>query len=666
MNENLSRFLKENPHCFTMELTNFAVDKESRMLPMTFFKPYLVTKWWGNLKLLSKPKNVDLSRWKQKQGVPFLMNHNPEDQRGMIFNGYLKDDVLGGDAKFSRNPMGEELMNDVMDELRPYSSVGFEILNARELPVDEMNDEEKNLALKTEMPIYEINLWKPVEGSSVWMGEIPTVGTFSLDYYDLKKKEEIIKFSNEIGLPVKFEQKLNINSITKRSTPMKLDELEQKDREILEKEAEGKVIVKLQVDREAAEKLRKEEIEAFYKDWKDKVPKEINLEDVKNDHIKLGRPAADFSEFILNVRVGQIKKAAAKPTLQLTRKELEGYSLSRGIAAVVNGEGSPELDISQEYAKLSGNKSDKRGSSFYMPHSVLDHNFMKRRGIQKFATDVNTTATTGGEFVGTDHIGGEWIDALRSEMILDQLGMRMLPGRKGNIEIPKLSAGNTFGWAATENAAVTEGDPATTEITMTPKRGGFFVDISKTAIIQSDPALDVVLNEDGRQVMGLGFQAGVFHGSGAGGQFTGIQNLSAVNNSSMASASWQKVLAAIKEIKSDKAALGLLTWVTNATGEAVLRGRTKETGYPVYLLGDDDRLAGRAVKFSESISNNGNAAYIFLGAFNQAYYALWDALDITVDMLTLATTHQVRITFNQLADFNVRHHQSFWYANDLD
>lgn len=665
MDEKLLKYLRENPHCFTMELTTFEMDREKRMMPMTFFKPYIVSKWWGNLKLMSKSKNVELSRWKQKQGAPYLMNHNADDQRGMILNGYLKDDVLGGDVKFSRNTPGEELMNDVVDGIRPYTSVGFDILNGREMLPEEMNDEEKNICIQTQMPIYEINLWKPVEGSSAWIGEIPTVGTFSLDYFDLKKKEEIIKFSNEFGLPIKFDQKLTINSNKKRNEtmPPKLSELEQNDRVVLEKEAEEKVKLQLNNDREAAEKLRVAEIEAFYKDWKDKVPKEINLEDVKNDHLKLGRPAADFSEFILGVRVGQIKKAAAKPTLQLTRKELEGYSLSRAIAAMINGEGSPELDISQEYSKISGNKGDgKRGSSFFMPHNVLDHNFMKKRGLTKFATDVNTTAGTGGEFVATEHIGGEWIDALRSEMILDQLGMRMLPGRKGNIEIPKLSAGNTFGWAATENAQVLEGDPATTEITMSPKRGGFWVDISKQAIIQSDPALDVVLNEDGRQVMGIGFQAGIFHGSGASGQFKGIQNFTSVNNTSMASASWQKILAAIKEIKSDKAALGLLTWVTNATAEAILRGRTKETGYPVYLLGDDDRLAGRSVKFTESI----NAGYIFLGAFNQAYYALWDALDITVDMVTLAREHQVRIVFNQLADFTARHDQAFWYASDLD
>jgi len=666
MDGKLAKYIKENPHCFTIEHNAVNFDSEKRIIPMTFYKPALVSKWWGNLKVLAKPKNVNLSRWKQKQGAPFLMNHNIEDQRGMVLNGYLTDEVLGGDVKFSKSGLGEELMNDVIDGIRPYSSVGFEILEYRELPLEEMSDEEKNLSVLTQMPVYEIFNWKPVEGSSAWMGEVPTVGVFSADYFDLQKKEEIIRFANEFGLPIKFDQKINYNlNINKRSTemPPKLNELSQEDQNVVLDEAKKKVKIELSEDRENSEKLRKADIEAYYNEWKDKVPANVKLADVKDNHIKLGRPATDFSEFILNVTTSQLKESAQKPTIQLTKKEAEGYSLSRAISAMLNGDSSPELDISEEYAKVTGKRGEsKKGLSFFMPHSVLDHRFMKKRGMAKFATDVNRTATTGGEFIGVDHIGGEWIDALRAEMILDQLGLRMLPGRKGDIKIPKLTTGNAFGWAATENAVVLEGDPATTEITMTPKRGGFFVDISKTAIIQSDPALDVVLQEDGRQVMALGFQAGFFHGSGASGQFKGLVNLTSINNSSQASVSWATILAAIKAIKSDKAALGPLSWVTNAYGEAVLRGREKASGYPVYLMGDDDRLAGRMAKFTESITEK----YIFLGAFNQAYYAMWDALDVVIDPFTLATYHQVRITFNQLADTTVRHDEAFYYANDLD
>ena len=120
--------------------------------------------------------------------------------------------------------------------------------------------------------------------------------------------------------------------------PTKLNELSQEDQNVVLDEAKKKVKIELSEDRENSEKLRKADIEAFYNEWKDKVPASVKLADVKDNHIKLGRPATDFSEFILNVTTSQLKESAQKPTIQLTQKQVEGYSLSRAISAMLNGD----------------------------------------------------------------------------------------------------------------------------------------------------------------------------------------------------------------------------------------------------------------------------------------------------------------------------------------
>jgi hypothetical protein len=78
-------------------------------------------------------------------------------------------------------------------------------------------------------------------------------------------------------------------------------------------------------------------------------------------------------------------------------------------------------------------------------------------------------------------------------------------------------------------------------------------------------------------------------------------------------------------------------------------------------MDDAGNVARRECLISEAVQAN----HIFLGAWNQAYMAFWDALDITVDPYSYATYFLVRITFNQLADFAVRYPEAFFYADDL-
>lgn len=422
----------------------------------------------------------------------------------------------------------------------------------------------------------------------------------------------------------------------------------------LNQKGENKMdLIVVNEEKKLAEEQRVSSIDALTRDWKEKV-KDANLEETAKLYKASGKSAENFADHILKLKEEEYKQAAAKPTVLLTGKEKENYSLSRAISSVLNGQNSFELEISQEYARQSGRKGEGGKHSFFLPHNAIVGSLGKR--------DVNTTATTGGEFVGTDHLGAQWIDVLRNQMVLTELGVTYLPGRKGNIEIPKLSSANTFGWAATENAVLTESIGVTTEVTLSPKRGGTFIDISKTAIIQSDPALDVILTMDGQAVMARGFDKAGLHGAGSGGAITGVKSTTNVNSDqSFASLEWQGILNSIKEIKAANAALSPLKFVTNAAGEALLRGREKASGYPQYLMDDNGLLAGRPCLISEQV----DASHVFLGAWNQAYMAFWDALDITVDPYSYATYFLVRITFNQLADFAVRYPEAFFYADDL-
>lgn len=667
MDEKLLKYALENPHSFTMEMNKVELDRENRIIPMTFFKPYLVKKWWGNLKLLAAKKNVDLKRWKQKQGVPFLQNHFIDDQRGIILNGYLKEEVLGGDVKFSRNPPGEELMIDIEDGIRPYSSVGFDILKIRELPEDEMNDEEKSMAISTKMPVYEVYLWLPEEGSSVYSGAIPTVGAFSYDYYDLKKKEEIIEFANEFNLPIKFDQQIKLNSKTNiKENEMTKEELAaQKEEEKKEKlEREKQVEIKIQQDKEAAEKLRKDTITKLADDYKDKV-KGIKLNELKEDYINTGQPFQKFGELITDNIVKQATGKRGIGDVSLNGDEAQSYSVFKAFDSVITGAKCFERDISEQCAK----QMEVSPKGIIVPYSammaayarVLPHKFRKALKEQ-FDLTVGGSGT-GAELVGTDHLASEFIGILYNRALAFQLGVRQLPNLVGDISIPKMTAGSTFGWAATETGDFSESTPTTAELNLSPKRGGTWVDISTKQIRQSNPAVEGLVVDDLFMAMNLGIDLAFWHGTGSSGQPTGLFLTSGIGDFPGASMDLNAALAAQSDVEVANADVNTMSYVTDPTSRNLLRGRSIESGDAKRLV-ENNQLAGYPIQVSNQIT----AGYMAFGDYSQGVVGFWGAAELVKDTSSLAQRKQglISILIEQFIDVGIRRTGAFSMADDVD
>ena len=119
-----------------------------------------------------------------------------------------------------------------------------------------------------------------------------------------------------------------------------------------------------------------------------------------------------------------------------------------------------ELEISAELARMEGRSTD----GILMPYSVFE-----RR-----ADTITTTAPPagpGGNLIGTDHMGGQFIDMLREANPLTGLGMRVMSGLVGNCEIPRLKSGTSVGWFG-ENSAIPQTDAQMDSITLSPKHVG--------------------------------------------------------------------------------------------------------------------------------------------------------------------------------------------------
>lgn len=650
MNDKIKKYILDNPHSFTLELNDVSIDQEKRIIPMTFFKPYVVTKWWGNLKLLTKKENVALKRWTQKQGAPFLKDHLAEDQRGIILNGYLnKDGVLGGDVKFSRNPGGEELMTDIVDGIRPYSSVGFDIKKIREMNVDDMSDEEKKLSIETQMPIYEVELWEPIEGSSVYSGAVPTVGAFGYDFYDLKKKEEIIELLKEFNLPVKFDQKINYSTIKTKENQMEktAEQLALEQREAAEKAA-----IKINEENAKKEEKRKASITQLAADYKEKVKADLGT--LRDLYIKEGNDAKDFAKQIGDLIVSE-SRSVAKPTVELTEGETKLYNPINAIRAAMNpGMKCFERELSDEYAKKSG----QTPTGIFLLHNAVLPKIGRNKKSEKFDLTAGT-ATSAAELVGTDHIGSMFIDYLYEKMVLDNL--TLMPGRKGNIEIPVLSASAGYGWAATEAGTTAEGEPTTTERTASPKRGGRYIDITKQLLIQSDPSAESIFVNDLLKAMALGIQNAVLNGTGANGQPTGVKITSGIGDAgSLASMEWAKAVEFETLIDDSLGDDSGMYYVTRRAHRGALKSRVKETGQATYIC-ENNVVNGYQMRTTNLVTTGD----MFFGDWSQVIVPMWDGVDLIFDPYTNAPSGLVRITANQLLDIIVRYPSAFSYGDQF-
>ncbi len=98
------------------------------------------------------------------------------------------------------------------------------------------------------------------------------------------------------------------------------------------------------------------------------------------------------------------------------------------------------------------------------------------------------TDSAGGFLRPTDHLGDQFVDALRSRLVMNELGARFMTGLRGDVAIPKLATGVSAGFVA-ETAATSEVNAVFSQITMSPKSLGAFTDVSRHLLLQSHPSL---------------------------------------------------------------------------------------------------------------------------------------------------------------------------------
>jgi len=693
MNEKLKTYLTGRRNALSMRLAEDALakaDKENRIVPMVFAAPYYVMRWYGILVLGFKEECVRLERW--KQGAPYCMDHNLGDQRGIIESGYLSS-VLGGNVRFSENPPGEYLYKDVLGKIRPYTSVGFDIHKIREIPVEEMSDELKNLCIKNECKAFacdEPGAWEPLEGSSVPLGANPTVG---VDYTSLLDGEEllsIIKMSNEfeIGkLPKVFAEKYHaeIVELSKQFAPEKLHsqfseqfglQNSKPTITIPKKEATMPEVVEKTPEQLAQERAAKKvRFEKIGEKYVSRVGGREVVNEVINEALELDKDAS-YVRGALGILIRDtdpIEQPAS--LLQLNDKQKKQYNILGAIRHQIDGSkfGGFEAELSQEVSKRV--KDEETGATIgepmhgglHLPYDIRQRKVTFQEELsslcQKFGIrsnfDLNVgTATAGGNLVGTQIRPQDFVEYLYNQLIQ---GFTYLRGLNGNIEIPKMTGGSTIYSAATEGAAPTESAPTFGQIDMAPKEVSGYVDMTRKLVIQSSLDVQNLVAMDLFKQLALKMNYLALFGSGSNGEPTGIFNTSGIGTFTGAAITWDQLLEARSDIGSANI-VGELQWLMNAVSEVLLMGRPKNpTLSHGYLMESDGRLAGYGKQISEQIP----AGYLALMKMAEVIFGEWGTVELFYNRAALSPTGGYRIEIYDMFDVALRYPGAVSYTSNL-
>jgi HK97 family phage major capsid protein len=381
-----------------------------------------------------------------------------------------------------------------------------------------------------------------------------------------------------------------------------------------------------------------------------------------------GMPLDQFRGALLdNVAIGPVADIAE---LGLSRRERQQFSIRKAILAQLDGaqharHAGLELEASRALAHQYGR--DPRG--VFVPREI-------------FQRDLSVGTNSAGGFLRpTNHLGAEFVPPAVNTPVIVQAGARILSGLTGNVAIPRMSAGSTVGWVASEGSALSETNPTFTQLTLSPKDLGCFVDMTRRLIQQSDPSIEQVIRDDFGAQLANGIDAACFHGTGTSGQPTGIIN-SSPNSVAVGTNGGAPSYALLTNFIRENAADNLLdptsAWFINSKTMAKLMVSPRQSSgvegnfiIPPDASAADLRMLGYRAYVTNNISSSltkgsgTNLSAAFFGRPSDVVVGQWGGIEVLVDPYTASTTGTVRLRVFQTVDIGLRYASSWCVASDI-
>lgn len=351
--------------------------------------------------------------------------------------------------------------------------------------------------------------------------------------------------------------------------------------------------------------------------------------------------------------------------------EARGFSIVRAIAAASGIPGidaGREREISAEVARRSG----RQFQGIAVPYEAL------MRVERRVVTTTTPTGLAGGNVIGTFLDGSQFIDPLRSQLVIRQLGARVLDGLTSNVDIPRLALPSAAGWFM-ENSPMMISDPGFDRVSLRPRHAGGIVELSRNVLIQSSPAIEDIIRSDLASVLARVIDAAAINGTGTANDPVGLLAYPGVPvipiGANGGPITWAAVNALIATVSQANAATEGRAFLTNARVVASMMQVPKLAGVALGFIADSfGELAGYPMSVTSLVPANGskgsgsNLSSLAFGAWSDCLIGVWgDGIELMVNPYaeTVFTKANVQVRAVVTCDVEFRHPQSFAVCTDV-
>lgn len=589
------------------------IDLEARTVEVAVSSEYPVRRWFGFEVLDHSAEAVDLARL--RAGAPLLMEHRGSQQIGVVDEAWLDADrKVRARVRFSRDPAVEPLWQDVADGVRRNISCGYLI---HDMVLDRSVDGVDH---------YRVIAWETYEVSLVSVPADPTVG--------VGRSSDITNTINIRGIAMPPENTPGTDG-TRNQAP-----------------AAGAPDLVL------AERTRVEDLLA--------LGERFNQRELAQAAITSGQSLDSFRSILLERQAptkpagvpaepkqadrdlpGFLQHDVSARGLGVSDKEAERYSLMRALNAAATGDWSKAgLERAINIAAATTMKKDARG--FYVPHDIL------MRGLSK------GEAGKGGEMVSTDLLLDQFADVLRNKTVMAQLGMKMLTGLDGDIDLPKKTSGSAFVWLGEGEDAQDSSFDFTT-LNMTPKTIAGAVPVTRKLRKQASRSIESLIITDLLDGMGVAIDYAMLAGPGGKAPLGLLNDVGVPGLTYPATGiTFGKLVDMLTKIGTYNADRGALAYLTGIIERGAAMQKLKFEGVGGCIW-EDDKVNGHKAEATNQVPAD---TWVF-GDFSQVVCGLWGVLDLKVDAAKLAASDGLVLRAFQDVDVVNRRKESFCIAKKL-
>lgn len=646
-----------------MEVDSFDVDK--RTVSLAFSSELPVERWFGFEVLDHSPSSIRLDRL--RDGAPLLLNHDWDDQIGVIESVTIGDDRRGrAIVRFSRNKDADEIFQDVMDGIRRHVSVGYRILAAKLEEIEGGDD------------TYRIIDWEPYEISIVSVPADPSVGVGrSLEIPQEDGKRHIGETAiTESGATAKDSTTEEVRKMEKTLRDGKGNLV----RALVD--AEGKILEVLEVLEEAGADVRAAQNNAAKAERERtasilQMGTQYDCRELAEKAVAAGDTVDAFRAAVLDhINTRGAKKPAGQPAqpsqrsgtplsemqsadIGLTDQEVRNYSIFRAVRALQPNATRADREAAAfelECSETAQRQLGKTAQGILIPQDVLNSRAFNAGG----AANTPNGAQSGQNLVDTTFMGGSFIEMLRNRTTIMRLATTM-SGLVGNVDVPRQTGGATAYWLG-EGEDAQEGSPTIGQLTLSPKTLGAYTDITRRLLMQSSMDAEGIVRRDLVNAMAQAIDFAGYYGSGADDQPRGIKNYTGINAVDFAAAlpTFKELVDMESLIAADNADIGQMGYI----GNAAFRGHCKTTAK--FGTGTESTIwePGNTINgYNTEISNQIAAGDVFFGNFADMLIGMWGGLDLTVDPYSLSKSGALRLVVFQDVDFILRRVDSFCWGS---